>query len=151
MNFFAGSVVTEAWSTVHRAQLVLEVADALVDGEWPVLVPASSSGRSGGQQGASGGIAGLSARGLPIACPTTARRASTAPRHGLPIACPVRLRGQLRSWSAPEAEERRVGKRRSRRFQRAIGRAWPPRTDGGLGQPQRRLAKSAQPQILELR
>ena len=72
MNFFAGSVVTEAWSTVHRAQLVLEVADALVDGEWPVLVPASSSGRSGGQQGASGGIAGLSARGLPIACPTTA-------------------------------------------------------------------------------
>ena len=34
-NFFAGSVVTEAGSTVHRAQLVLEVADALVDGERP--------------------------------------------------------------------------------------------------------------------
>ena len=37
---------------MHGAGHVLEVADALVDGEWPVLVPASSSGRSGGQQGA---------------------------------------------------------------------------------------------------
>ena len=34
-NFFAGSVVTEAGSAVHGARLVLEVADALVDGERP--------------------------------------------------------------------------------------------------------------------
>ena len=34
-NSFAGSVITEAGSAVHRAQLVLEVADALVDGERP--------------------------------------------------------------------------------------------------------------------
>ena len=34
-NSFAGSVITEAGSAVHRTQLVLEVADALVDGERP--------------------------------------------------------------------------------------------------------------------
>ena len=37
---------------MHRARRVLEVADALVDGDWRVLVPASGSGRSEGQQGA---------------------------------------------------------------------------------------------------
>ena len=34
-ELFAGSAVTEAGSTVHGARLVLEVADALVDGERP--------------------------------------------------------------------------------------------------------------------
>ena len=40
---------------MHGVGRVLEVADALVDGEWRVLVPASSSGGSGDQQGAKRG------------------------------------------------------------------------------------------------
>ena len=74
-----GSVVTQDGSTVHGAGHVLEVADALLDGERPsqsCLRAAAGDRRVSKER--SGGIAGLSARGLPIACPTTARRASTA-------------------------------------------------------------------------
>ena len=78
-KFFAGSVVTQDGSTVHGAGHVLEVADALLDGERPsqsCLRAAAGDRRVSKER--SGGIAGLSARSLPIACPTTARRASTA-------------------------------------------------------------------------
>ena len=64
---------------MHGVRLVLEVAVALVDEEGRVqsCLEQQREIREVSKE-RSGGTAGLSARGLPRACPTTARRASTA-------------------------------------------------------------------------
>jgi hypothetical protein len=98
---------------VHRAQLVLEVADALVDGERPsqsCLRAAAGDRRVSKER--SGGIAGLSARGLPIACPTTARRASAGTSSIQPARSGIHASLALRRRAGPA---RRVEGARARR------------------------------------
>ena len=84
----------------------------------------AAAGDRGVSKERSGGIAGLSARGLPIACPTTARRASTAvpwtampgSRAGLSLA--IRRRwgtmGRRQSRHGPSAASSWAGELQSR-------------------------------------
>ena len=135
--------VPAAGSAVHRVRLVLEVAVALVDEEGRVqsCLQQQREIREVSKE-RSGGTAGLSARGLPRACPTTARRASTAvpwtampgSRAGLSLA--------LRRWGT-------MGRRQSRRGPSAALRGCSPHPYrlpyrlSGAGSPGRRHKEHA--------